>query len=480
MNDKNYYDKITSIIENIEVKNKASSMQEEQAKVTAYWNIGRLIVEAQGGEARAKYGDELIKKWSKSLMIDYGKGYNISNLKRFRKFYLSFSKGAARGKLSWTHYKSILPIKNENERNYYINQVILNNLSVRKLQDMIKNNDFDKLSATEKDNIKLIDNDEENLRVLNSINDYDVDTEDYYYQEIKAIIEDLEINHYVRAMQTETERVKAYWEIGKLIVEAQGGKEKAKYGSQLIKKWGKKLESIYGKKYGKSNLYYMRQFYIIFPEGATRSQLSWTHYKSILPIKNENERNYYINLVILNKLSTRELQEEIKNKAFDRLSYADKENIKLVNDGYNPSIKDLIKDPILINSKRRIDELDEKALHRYIISMLEYGFLELGLGYALYGHEYKIRIDKHCYKLDLLFFNVKFNCFVVVEIKLKCATVKDCNQVDFYVKLVDNYVKENYNNKTIGLLVVKEYDEFVVKYATNNNVLMTKYKLKTS
>ena len=109
--------------------------------VNNYFEIGRLLVEAQGGEERAKYGNELIKEWSKELTEKYGKGYNSSNLKRFRQFYICFKKGAPLGRqLTWTNIKILLPIKNENKRNYYINMCIKKNLSKRALEKEIKNN----------------------------------------------------------------------------------------------------------------------------------------------------------------------------------------------------------------------------------------------------------------------------------------------------------------------------------------------------
>ena len=127
----------------------------------------------------------------------------------------------------------------------------------------------------------------------------------------------------------------------------------------------------------------MRQFYLSFPiSHSLRDQLTWTHYRILLSIKNESERNYYTNQVILNDLSTRELEELIKSKAYDRLSYADKENIKLIDDSTSLTIEDMIKDPILIRTNKKINDLDEKALHKYIISMLENKFLELGVGFA--------------------------------------------------------------------------------------------------
>ena len=119
-------------------------------------------------------------------------------------------------------------------------------------------------------------------------------------------------------------------------------------------------------------------------------------------------------------------------------------------------MKILIKDPILIKTNKKIDHLDEKVLHQYIISMLENKFLELGVGFALIGHEYKIKEDKHIFKIDLLFFNVELNAYIVIELKIREALPKDIKQLEFYVHLVDKHLKRNNHNKTIGLLIVKK------------------------
>ena len=224
----------------------------------------------------------------------------------------------------------------------------------------------------------------------------------------------------------------------------------------------------------------MRKFYITFPiVDALRPQLTWTHYRTLLTIKNENERNYYINLVILNNLSSRELEKEIKNKAFDRLSYADKEHIEIISDTSNTSlsIKDMIKDPIILKTNKNMDKIDEQAIHKYIISLLEDKFLELGTGFTLAGHEYKIHIDNKTYKIDLLFFNYKLNAFVVVEVKTRKIKYTDIGQLNFYVKFVENNIKDINHNNTIGLLIVKEKDKYIVKYTTSDDILVTTYAL---
>ena len=299
-----------------------------------------------------------------------------------------------------------------------------------------------------------------------------------YLKNIEELIVENEARKKADALKDNSNTLLTYWNIGKLIVEAQGWEKRAKYGNSLIKEWGKKLSEKYGKNYGVRTLQRMRQLFLLFPKASTLwTKLNWSHYKLILPIKNENERNYYINQVILNNLSVRELQREIKNKAFDRLSYADKEHIEIISDTNSLSIKVMIKDPIILKADKSLDKIDKQAIHKYIISLLEDKFLELGTGFALIGHEYKIHIDNKTYKIDLLFFNYKLNAFIVVEVKTRKIKHTDIGQLKFYVNYVEDNIKEINHNKTIGLLIVKENDKYVIKYTTSNDILVTTYAL---
>ena len=159
MKEKNYYNEIKNIIETYEVNHRVRALQDNSEKLQMNWNIGRLLVEAQGGLNRAKYGDGLIKQWSIDFMRDYGKHYNVRELRRMRQFYLLFSIwSAVPTEISWSHIIELLSLKNKNELNYYINQVILNHLSTRELREMIKSKAYDRLSYADKENIKLIDN----------------------------------------------------------------------------------------------------------------------------------------------------------------------------------------------------------------------------------------------------------------------------------------------------------------------------------
>ena len=300
-----------------------------------------------------------------------------------------------------------------------------------------------------------------------------------YYEQVENLIKNNEINKKVRALQDNSETLLTYWNVGKLIVEAQGGEKRAKYGDGLIKEWGKKLSEKYGKNYGFRTLNRTRSFYLQFPKVSTLlTQLSWSHYIYLLPIKNINERNYYINRVILDNLSVRDLRREIKNKSFDRLSYKDKNNIKIISDtNLSLSIDDMIKDPIILKSNIDTNEINEKAIHKYIISLLEDKFLELGTGFALVGHEYKIVISNNTYHIDLLFYNYKLNAFIVVEVKTRAVKPQDIGQLQFYVSYIENNLKDNNHNKTIGILIVKKKNKYVIEYTTSPDIYITTYML---
>jgi len=229
-----------------------------------------------------------------------------------------------------------------------------------------------------------------------------------YLDNIKNLIEkDIVLNKKHRLIE-ENSRLNTYFEIGKLIVEAQGGESRAKYGNGLIKGWSKELTSLYGKGYDYTNLSRMRKLYLVFENvGAVTQQLTWTNLSIILPIKEESKRNYYINLCIKQNLSKRQLKEKIKNKEYERLEY--KDNIEIITDKSEVTIKDMIKNPILIKVGKE-DKLSEKALKQFILEKIEDFLLELGYGFLFAGSEYKL--GKH--KCDLLFFNTELNCYVVI------------------------------------------------------------------
>lgn len=293
-----------------------------------------------------------------------------------------------------------------------------------------------------------------------------------YLNSIKELIENNIVLKKKHKLVEENNTLITYFEIGKLLVDAQGGEIRAKYGDGLIKKWSIELTKLYGKGYDYTNLSRMRKLYLIFEKVGPPGQLSWSHYRYILPIKNESKRNYYINISIKQNLSKRQLIEKIKNKEYERLEY--KDNIELISTKKEISIKDMIKNPIIIKTNKKVDKLSEKALKQFILEKIEEFLLELGYGFTYVGSEYKLGN----YKCDLLFYNYELNSFVVIELKIRKLKPTDIGQIKFYMNHIDTNIKKDYMNKTIGIILCKENDEIVIKYITDEKIFFSIYELK--
>ena len=292
-----------------------------------------------------------------------------------------------------------------------------------------------------------------------------------YLNDIKILIEKDIVLKKKHKLIEKNFTLNTYFEIGRLIVEAQGGEKRAKYGNGLIKEWSKELTNLYGKGYDYSNLSRMRQLYLLFQNIGPMGQLSWSHYRYILPIKEVSKRNYYINLCIKQNLSKNQLIEKIKNKEYERLEY--KENIELITDNAEITMKDMIKNPIYIKINNNIDKLSEKALKEFILEKIEEFLLELGYGFAFIGSEVKLG-NSRC---DLLFFNTELNSYVVIELKIRKLEKYDIGQIQHYMYYIDEHLKKDYMNNTIGLILCKEGNEIVLRYSTDKRLFMSTYKL---
>lgn len=296
-----------------------------------------------------------------------------------------------------------------------------------------------------------------------------------YYDEIKNYIKKVEIGRAIREANANYELVDSYWNIGKLIVDAQGGKEKAKYGNKLIRTWSEKLTKEYGKGYSYENLFKFRKFYLTFPIVDTLCpQLSWSVIRTLLPIVDTNKRNYYINLCIENNLSVRELKREIDNNSYERLEHKP-DKIDLVVPTKVPSIANNFKNPILLKLKNN-EIKNESDLEKLIYSQLSYVFLQLGNGFTWVGNQYKISDGNKNYFIDMLLYNYVYNCFVVVEIKCRKLKKEDKGQVEFYMNLVDNFVKEASNNPTIGIIITKNQDKFIANFVKSEKLIPLTYE----
>lgn len=197
----------------------------------------------------------------------------------------------------------------------------------------------------------------------------------------------------------------------------------------------------------------------------------------MLPIKDENERNYYVNLSIEQSLSVRSLKEEIKNNSFNRLVDKPKK-VELINKVNDFSIRSNIKSPIILKLNKGEIITNEKELQIKIISEFQSFFSQLGNGFSLIGNEYKIVNNGKIYFIDILLFNYKFNQFIVVELKFRKLKQVDKGEIELYMKLVDEQVKEPFHNKTIGIIISKEQDEFIATYVGQDNIIPITYELK--
>lgn len=296
-----------------------------------------------------------------------------------------------------------------------------------------------------------------------------------YYDEIKNYVKKAEIGRAIREANANKELVDCYWNVGRLLVEAQGGKEKAKYGNELIKKWADTLSKEYGKGYNYTNLSRFRQFYLAFPIVDTVCpQLSWSIIRTLLPIVDLNKRNYYINLCIENKLSVRELKQEIKCNSYERLlNKPDKVDIILP--ALPNAITDNYKNPIILElADNKVKT--ESDLEKLIYAQLNTVFKQLGDNLAWVGNQYKITVNNKNYYIDMLLFNLEFNCYVVMELKLRELKKEDKAQVEFYMNLIDSYKKSNINNPTIGIIISKKQDKFVAEYVKSEKLIPLTYE----
>ena len=293
-----------------------------------------------------------------------------------------------------------------------------------------------------------------------------------YYNEIKNKLIDNEIYSKVKDYSKERHKVITYFEIGKLLNEAGG-----KYGDNIIDEYSKKLVVEVGKKYNRRTLFRMKQFYNMFNNEKVSplvTQLTWTNYLILLPLKNKNAIYYYIEQVSKRNLSKRELEKIIKDKEYERLS-EDTKN-KLIN-SEKLEVKDLVPNPILIKNKNNIEIATEKALHHLILEDIELFMKGLGSSFSFIGSEYKIKIGDRFHHIDLLLFNIKYNCYVVVELKLTEFKVEYISQVQKYMNYIDKNIKEISNDNTMGLLICKRENKFVIEYCSDDRIAIREYEL---
>ena len=293
---------------------------------------------------------------------------------------------------------------------------------------------------------------------------------DIYYESIKEEILNNEITKRVKDYSKSRSDLRTYASIGKTLEEA--GKH---YGEGIIKKYAERLTKEFGKGYTFTSLTRMKKFYMLIQKVATLSQvLSYGHYVELLPLKDSSEINYYIKLTETQNLSVRELRTRIKNKEYERLDEETKEKIK--NDD-KQEITDYIKNPIMIQNKNRYEEISEKVLQKIILEDIPSFLEELGDGFTFIKNEYKIKIGNRYNYIDLLLFNIEYNCYVVVELKLGELKKEHIGQIEVYMNYIDKNVKKSTHDKTIGIILVRKNNKYVMEYCSDKRIKSREYIL---
>jgi len=291
-----------------------------------------------------------------------------------------------------------------------------------------------------------------------------------YYDEIKNELVNNEITKKVKDYSKNRSDLTTYYNVGKLLSEA--GKH---YGEGIIKEYSKRLTNEFGTKFGITLLKRIRQFYTVIEKGATMShQLSWSHYCELLPVNSIDKINYYIKITKEQNLSIRELRAKIKNNEYERLDESTKEKLK---EKEELKVPDLVKNPIQIKNTSGNNEISEKVLQKLILEDIPSFLDELGNGFTFVRNEYKIKIGDRYNYIDLLLFNYEFNCFVVVELKVSELKKEHIGQIEFYMNYIDKNLKNINQNKTIGIIICKKENKYVIEYCSDDRIIAREYEL---
>ena len=247
------------------------------------------------------------------------------------------------------------------------------------------------------------------------------------------------------------------------------------YGEGIVKKYASILTREFGKGYSVSNLKRMRQFYVLFEKGAALPhQLTWEHLRLLLPLKDINKINYYINISIRDNLSYRKLAERIRSDEYGRLSIEAKESLQ---NKEKLSLVQSIPSPIVLMPNKSYEVYTEKILQEIIFENIEDFMHQLGEGYTFVGKEYKLNIGYKKNYIDYLLYNYKMNCFCVIEIKAREYKKSDYGQIKTYMNYIDEHLKTITQNSTIGIIITKSVNKFEAHYVKDNQITIVEFKI---
>lgn len=288
-----------------------------------------------------------------------------------------------------------------------------------------------------------------------------------YYNEIKKELIDNELNKKVKDYSKNKYEIQKYYNVGKLLLAAGNN-----YGEGIIAEYSKKLTNEIGKKYSVRYLFDIRKLYLFSKMHPLGAQLTMSHYRLLFPLNDDNEIDYYINQIIKRNLSKRELEKIIKSNEYGRLP-ENTRNKMIKKEESN--VVDFVKSPIQIRNNWNKEIISEKVLQKLILEDISSFLEELGNGFTFIKNEYKIKIDDRYNYIDLLLYNIKYKCYVVVELKVTELKKEHTGQIEVYMNYIDKNLKKEFQNKTIGIIICNQDNKYVIKYCSDDIIIAREY-----
>lgn len=309
-------------------------------------------------------------------------------------------------------------------------------------------------------------------------------TNNNLYNQISELLQKahLQVKQQVNSLMVIT-----YWNVGRLIVEDElNGNTRADYGKSVLKDISEKLTKDFGKGFDERNLRKMKQFYNMYQKwDSVSTELSWTHYRHLLKVENESARLWYMNEALKENWSTRALERQINSFYYERLLSSQNQTPVIEEAKANTkelTPQDILKDPYVLEflQLKNRPEYTERELETALIDSLQEFLLELGSGFSFVARQKHFDLDGEHFYIDLVFYNYKLKCFVLIDLKKGKLTHQDVGQMDMYVRIFEDKVKAIDDNPTIGLILCSEKNEAVAKYSIlseNKQLFASKYKL---
>lgn len=277
-----------------------------------------------------------------------------------------------------------------------------------------------------------------------------------------------------------TVSIMTYWNVGKRIVEEeQHGESRAEYGTYLMRGLSTIFQPLYGSAYSLRNLQYMRQFYLNFRDleivNTRVHNLSWSHYRMLLRVPDENARYWYLREASQEMWSVRTLSRNIGSQYYYRLLQSPKKDkviaeMQELTSPLQQGKDEIVKNPVVAEFLGLENtDYSESDLEQAIINHLQKFIMEMGRGFALVGRQKRIVTETADYYIDLVFYNYDLQCFFLIDLKTTTITHQDVGQMDMYVRMFDEMNKNRIHNPTIGIILCAETNKDIAKYSILND-----------